>query len=412
MGIIGKQINKIKRSLAALLLESSGSGSANAAMRGAEPVRLDSAELSMTLATVYRCAAFLSDSVAKLPLRFETKSATGIFTPQGGRISWILSVSPNEYTTAFDFWRQVIFNMLFFGEAYILPQRDMMTGRIERLVLCSPWAARRTALGRYYIEDTQQGIAGREYEESEIIRIKGRSLNGLDGVSVLRFASTVTSIAGTADQNTLTTFANGGATMGFITNEQGVPGFGEYQTEALQAMAEDMANGIRRGDRIIAIGGKAQYHNFSMTAADMQALETRKFTVLEICRFFGVHPQFVFADTSTNYKSAENAYSSFMTDTLRPLLRQIEDELTRKLIGEADFEQNRFRFAEEELYAADLESRMRYTEKRIQTGTMTINEARQSFGKEPVEGGDTPLVSANLRGITEMQTSTNNDTEE
>lgn len=69
--------------------------------------------------------------------------------------------------------------------------------------------------------------------------------------------------------------------MGFITNEQGTPGFGEYQTSALQAMADDMSAHIRKGTRVFAVGGKAQYHSFSMTAADMQALETRKFTVRE-----------------------------------------------------------------------------------------------------------------------------------
>ena len=42
---------------------------------------------------------------------------------------------------------------------------------------------------------------------TDIIRIKGRTLNGLDGVSVIRFASTVTSIAGTADRNTSGSFA-------------------------------------------------------------------------------------------------------------------------------------------------------------------------------------------------------------
>lgn len=366
---------------------------------GGEAVRLDSADLALTLSTVYRCAAFLSDSVAKLPLLYERRGASGVFTPEGGGLARLLRLSPNEYTGAFEFLRQTVFNLLFYGEAYIVPERDPITGEVYRLVLCSPWSAQRTGLGVYHVEDMNQGLVGREYREEDIIRIKGRSLNGLDGVSVIHFASTVMSIAGTADHNALTTFANGGTTMGFITNEQGTPGFGEYQTSALQNMADDLTAGIRRGDRIVALGGKAQYQNFTMTAADMQALETRKFTVREICRFFGVHPSFVFDDTSLNYKSAETAYSSFLTDTLRPLLRQIEDELNRKLIPAGEWGEHRCRFAEEELYAADLESRMRYLGKRIETGTMTVNEARVSLGCEPVEGGGIPLISANLRPI-------------
>ena len=55
-------------------------------------------------------------------------------------------------------------------------------------------------------------------------------------------------------------------------------------------MADDMSAHIRRGTRVFAVGGKAQYHSFSMTAADMQALETRKFTVRELCRLRGMSP--------------------------------------------------------------------------------------------------------------------------
>ena len=402
MATIGKIKNFFFRSGAKLISATPGG---RGVIESAEPVRLDSAELSLTLSTVYRCAAFLSDSVAKLPLLYERKQ-DGIFTAQEDTTAWLLRLSPNEYTSGFDFWRQLIFTTLFHGEAYIVPQYSEITGQLMRLVLCSPHTAHRVSLGRYLVEDMSQGLTSREYDETEIIRIKGRTLNGLDGVSVIRFASTVTSIAGTADRNTLTTFANGGTSMGFITNEQGTPGFGEYQTSALQAMADDMSAHIRRGTRVFAVGGKAQYHSFSMTAADMQALETRKFTVRELCRFFGVHPSFVFDDTSLNYKSAENAYSSFLTDTLCPMLRQIENELTRKLIPSTQWGKRRFRFAEEELYAADLESRMRYTEKRIQTGTMTVNEARASMGMKGVEGGDIPLISANLRPVSEAGAAT------
>ena len=136
-----------------------------------------------------------------------------------------------------------------------------------------------------------------------------------------------------------------------------------------------------------------------MTAADMQALESRKFTVLEICRFFGVHPSFVFGDTATNYKSAEMANVAFLSNTLNPILTQIEQELARKLLPVSSFGKRRFRFDRKELYAADLMTRMSYVEKRVQTGTMTVNEARMAEGMPPVDGGDIPLVSANLREL-------------
>lgn len=370
----------------------------NALLKDADPVRLDSTDKALTLATVYRCVTLLSQSVAQLPLLYE-KNHGGVYTPAGGPLGRVIALEPNEWTNAFDFWKQAVQNVLTCGEAYIVPMYAPISGELMRLVLCTPGTAGRTTeLGRYHVSDIMQGIE-RDFEEHEIIRLKGLSVNGQDCMSVLSYARTVMSISATADSNTLRQFANGGASMGIVSNESGVQGFGEYQGAALRSLAQSMSDAIKRGDRIISIPGKASFQNFAMTAADMQALESRKFTVLEICRFFGVHPSFVFGDTATNYKSAEMANVAFLSNTLNPILTQIEQELVRKLLPVSSFGKRRFRFDRKELYAADLMTRMSYVEKRVQTGTMTVNEARMAEGMPPVDGGDTPLVSANLREL-------------
>ena len=133
----------------------------------------------------------------------------------------------------------------------------------------------------------------------------------------------------------------------------------------------------------------------------MQFLESRKFTVIEICRFFSVPPSFVYADTSNNYKSVEQADVDFLSHTLNPMLRNIEIELRRKLISPELSHKYRFKFDRNELFASDLNGMMNYRTKLLQMGT-TINEVRQMFDMLPVEGGDIALISANLRGINEL----------
>jgi HK97 family phage portal protein len=134
----------------------------------------------------------------------------------------------------------------------------------------------------------------------------------------------------------------------------------------------------------------------------MQFLESRKFTVREICRFFGVHPSFVFDDTSNNYKSAEMANVAFLNNTLNPILRKIEAELLRKLVAPTLATKRKFEFNRQSLYACDLESRGKYWKQVIETGLYTVNELRREENKPDVEGGDTVLVSANLKSITNL----------
>lgn len=54
------------------------------------------------------------------------------------------------------------------------------------------------------------------------------------------------------------------------------------------------------------------------------------------------------------------------------------------------------------LYACDLESRIKYQADTIAAGLYTVNEWRQEENKPAVEGGDTVLVSANLKSINEL----------
>ncbi|MDE6230034.1 MAG: phage portal protein [Muribaculaceae bacterium] len=365
----------------------------------AEPERADTMDRAMTLATVYRCVKLISESVAKLPLR-EERQSNGIFRAVGGTLAALLEREPNEWTNSFDFIRLAVQSVLLTGQAVIIPQRSEINGRIIRFILANAGTVSHSSrLGNYQIIDPEQGISGR-FSEDEIIRLKGATLDGEHCLSVLSFAARTFAIGATAERNNLTTYANGGSTMGLITNDASVPGYGEYATDALQALATRMSVAAGRGQRFIPVAGKAHYIPTSMSAADMQFLESRKFTVLEICRFFGVPPSFLGAESASNYKSAENATVAFLNDTLGPLLTQIEIEFTRKLIG-MDL-RRRFRFNRDELYSTDLSSKMQYVEKRIATGTLTPNEARALFGLEPVAAGDSSLVSANLKPLTEL----------
>lgn len=367
-------------------------------IKGGDPVNVTGADSALALATVYRCVSLISESVASLPLLHE-KRIGDRFTTDRGELTRFLSQTPNESASAFDFWKQAIQTRLLFGEAYIVPSYDMFGG-LKRLTLARPGTGSPyCSPGLYWIEDEDNGLHG-VYEEEEVIRLKGMTLDGVHCMSVIGYAARAASIAATADRNMLQTFANGGSAMGIIANESGIGGYGEMQTEALQQAANRLSRSLRQGDRLLALGGKWQYIPFTMTAADMQFLESRKFSVREICRFFGVPPTFVFDDTSNNYKSAEMANVAFLSNTLEPILRQTESEIERKLRGLVGT--GRVRFNREELYATDLDGRMRYVEKRIQTGTMTPNEARSMFGMPPAEGGDTLFMSANLRPATEM----------
>lgn len=398
-----RKIFKLKRSSDASAKADGGSIRA-----GALPLFTSAAADPLAISTVYRCVRLLSESVANLPLRY-MKLKDGIFVDdRQARLHYLLSVQPNELYSAFDFWAQAVQQMLLTGNAYIVPQYSPLTLEMERLVLCQAGTVSHDTINRTYtVMDMVNRLSG-TFAEEEVVHLKNLTVDGQQGLSTLAFARLTTQIAATGDNETLNRFANGGNVRGIVGNDTSVRGFGDYQDEELAKTATDLDQSFSEGKKIVSLPGQVKFNQLSLSSTDMQFLESRKFTVRELCRFFGVHPSFVFDDTSNNYKSAEMANVAFLSNTLNPLLRKIECELHRKLIEPSLCCERRFEFDRRSLYACDLASRVQYQTRTIAAGIYTVNDWRKAENMPPVKGGDRPLVSANLKGLDEMSAAPTN----
>lgn len=366
---------------------------------------------SLSVATVYRCVQLLSESVANLPMQY-LRRRDGIFVEDtASRLHYLLTVEPEPSRSAFDFWKALVENVLLDGNAYVVPVYGAATAEIERLVLCGRGTVMHDVYNdTYTVHDVLNGVSG-TYAEAEMIHIKGHTVDGKHGVSVLGYARLTLDIALTGDRETLGRFANGGAVRGIVSNDNSVKGFGNYQDKELEKAAVHVDARFQNGARIVSLPGDVDFKQISLSSTDMQFLESRKFTVRDICRFFGVHPSFVFDDTSNNYKSAEMANVAFLSSTLNPWLRNIENELLRKLVAPSLCCKRRFQFDRRGLYASDLDSKVRYQTAMIAAGIYTVNEWRREENRMPVPGGDRVLVSANLRGINETMAGGNPPTD-
>ena len=362
---------------------------------------------AMTVAAVFRCVTLLSESVANLPVQVMRKAGAIYKEDTADQLAYLLNVQPDYTTSAYDFWCRAVANILLDGNAYIVPIRDSSTYEITRLVLCDSTAvAHDTIVDTYTVTDITNGVTG-TYQEGDIIHLKGFTFDGKNGVSVLTFARRTLAIANTSERETLNRFSSGGVVRGIVSNPRDPVVGVEYQDEEIKNLATDVDYRFRNDQRIVGITGQASFTQLGMSSADMQFLESRKFTVRDIARFFGVHPSFLFDDTSNNYKSAEMANVAFLSNTLNPLLRKIECELQRKLVPKSLFGKKKFQFDRRGIYACDLESKVDYQAKTIAAGIYTVNDWRLEENKEPVEGGDKPLVSANLKTITELNNQDN-----
>lgn len=361
----------------------------------------------LNIATVYRCVVLLSESVANLPLQYLEKRGEVFSESKTDDYYYLLNVQPDTAFSAFDFWTKVVQDMLLHGNAYIVPFYSSSPVPY-RLALCSPAAVSHDTINDvYHVNDINNAVYG-DFGEDEIIHIKNITLDGKRGLSTLAYARMTVGIASAGDKETLNRFSNGGNVRGLVCNDTSVKGYGEYADEELAKTAARLNEAyVGQNERFISVPGQVDLKTFSLSSTDMQFLESRKFTVREICRFFGVHPSFVFDDTSNNYKSAEMANVAFLSNTLNPILRKIEGELQRKLISRAGQATRMFHFDRRGIYAADLASRIDYQTKALAAGLYTVNELRRQENQPPVRGGDRLRTSANLVDVSDMPVNNN-----
>lgn len=359
---------------------------------------------AMKIAAVFRAVNLISSGLATLKLEYKRKDRyKGYFKLDdsigGKRLNYLLSVRPNDRMNVSVFLKNLVAQILLQGNAYVVPTRNIYND-IDGLYLLKPGSVTHDVqTNTYRVYDDVNMIFGL-FQASEILHFKNISNDGgYTGVSTISYAALTLGIAATSDSETLKRFATGGRFKAILKNNTSVKGFGEYQDDQLKNHGADLQDAINRGDDILAVKGDVEVSPLSMSSADMQFLESRKFTIREIARFFNVPPSKLMDDSNSNYKSVEVSNIAFYAEALQPIVTEIEREFSAKLLNEWNYQDYKFCFDLSALYALDLESKARWDKNRLENGIVSVNDLRRERDVEPVDKGDDVYLSVNLAPI-------------
>ena len=366
-------------------------------------VSVNSPSLAQKVAALYSCVSILSSSVAKLPLEYKRrKFGTDIFVDYvESPLFHMLLRRPSKWHSSYMFWSKVVKQMLLQGNAYAYIRRE--GGVVAEIVLLSPnCVSFDEDSQRYYVSDSIHRIAGVFFPEDILHFANVDDSGNTTGKSVISYAAEVLSIQATADKETKKRFSSGGRIKALFTNDTSVRGFGEFTDDALAEGAADIENRINSGQDIIPVPGDGKLHTLSMSSSDMELLANKKFGIREICRFCRVPPSKIYDDYSHAYNAGETAAVEFLTDSIDPILTQIEQELEAKLLPEDLFIAQHFKFLfdREKMFTVNSITEADYIGKMISAGVYTVNDVRRRKNMMPVEGGDVALISCNVAPLT------------
>lgn len=351
---------------------------------------------SMTLAAVHRCVTVIMNSVASLPVRLYVYDKDGYKSEVKNNLSYLLGKKPNNKMNSYTFYSLIVKDILLNGNAYALILRE--NGNIVGFQYIP--AGLVTPIDMVTRIDYQvTGINGIVKQE-DILHFMNYTENGVFGLSVLTHARRTLGIADAGDKAAENFYKSGGCTSGFLKFEG--PSSGKQREEILSAW-NTATGGPNNGPNGIAVlPANVSYTQLSVDPADAQLLESRKFEVIDICRFFGVSPLKVFSLENASYNSIEATELAFLNDTLRPLLTKIETELETKLFKPED----RFdiKFDVSELLRTDKKSQAEYFTKLFNLGVLSPNDIRKELDMNSIEGGDIHVAQINLTSIKNLET--------
>ena len=356
---------------------------------------------AMKIAAVFRAVNIISSGLATLKIEYKRKDrAKGYFKidngKAGSKLNYLLSVRPNSRLNAYEFKKNLVSQILLQGNAYVLPIKNIL-GEVEALYLLTPGSVAHDVYSNTYQIADPVNMISTVVSADEILHFKNVSSDGgYTGLSTVSYAALTLGIAATSDNETLKRFATGGRFKAILKNNTSTKGWGEYQDEQLKAHGEDLQEAISRGDDILAVKGDVEVSPLSMSSADMQFLESRKFTIREIARFFNVPPSKLMDDTNSNYKTAELSNVDFYSEALKPLVEAIISEFSAKLLNEWNFQEYKFRFDLSSIYTLDLDSKAKWDKSRLENGVASVNDLRRESDIEPIEKGDDVYLSVNF----------------
>lgn len=345
---------------------------------------------AMQVSTVFACVNLLAKTIASMPLNvYELSSGSRV--PAEGTFLWqILHYSPNQSMTAYEFWSAMICQLALRGNAYARIVRDRK-GEVETLW---PLNAEQMQVAVQSTGDLVYKYSrGDKFEEipaKEILHIKGLG-NGCVGLSTLSYMSGTTAEAVDAQRFANQLSEHGGSPQGALTIDH-------ILSKEERALAkQSMLGSVRDGQRLILLEADMKFVPMSLTPAETQLLETREFSVKEICRWFGVPTVLVDSSTSTTWGSGISEITSgFEKFTIGPMLTNIQQAITRCVLSPAQRSKYVVEFSTDALMRTSAQDRYSVYSTAVQNGLMTRNEVRALENRPAVPGGDKLTAQTNL----------------
>ncbi|MVW72142.1 phage portal protein [Bordetella sp. 15P40C-2] len=345
----------------------------------------------LQLSAVWACARLISETIGTLPLGMHERTASGKRPAPQHPLHFILGTQPNVDTVSSVHWEAVVAAMLLRGNARC--EKLMVGERVVGLQFLYPGrlAITRRADGAKQYRYTEDDGRQRIIPASRIWTIPGWSLDGQTGVSVIQYGAQVFGAALATDEAAAGTFKRGLMPTTWFKYPSLMK---DNQREDARKFITERASGAVNSGKPLILENGMEVGTIGINPKDAQMLESRAFSVEEICRWFRVPPWMVgHTEKSTSWGTGiEQQMIGFLVFTLGPWLKRIEQSIVKDLLTPAERLRYYPKFAVEGLLRADSAARAAFYSVMVNNGILTRDEVRELEDRAPMGGNAAVLT--------------------
>ena len=343
-------------------------------------------DTAMRTTAVFACVNCLSRSAGQLPLRVMRKAkGGGAEEATDHPLYQVLMNGFNPFMTAQDGIELAMNRLNLRGTSFTQIVRDQ-AGRVIELWPLSPdriimrWEANDLV---YDFTPASGGTV--TFRSDEIWRTIGMSFDGFTGVTPITYAREAIGLSMATEEHGAKLFANG-AQMATAFKYPGKLQQEPY--DRLKKSLDDRFAGSRNAFKSIILEDNMTVEKLSMTSADAQYIELRKYQLEEICRAFAVPLHKVGNYDRATFNNIEHLSMDFVTGSLQPWLRRFEETGFRDLLSANEQKRYFLRFDTDALLRGDSNTQANVASLLIAARVKNPNEVRAGMNLNPYDGGE------------------------
>lgn len=361
---------------------------------------------ALQVSAVWACVELLSDNIASLPLFVYEREpgADGHKNLARGTDLWkLLHDNPNRRNTPMEFWQFMTLNFILRGNAYARVVRNAAGEAIELLPLSSDQVEVEVdSTGKVVYKYSYEGKII-VYDERSILHWKDKG-NGIYGMSRLDYMRSSVGVAISSQNHTEQGYRKSGRRPGVFMIDKLLT---QEQREKIRKNYSGLVEGS--DDDLLVLEAGAKFEPLSLSPADLQLLDTRKFAVEDIARWFGVSSVMIndTAKTTTWGTGITELIEGFYKFRLRPMLEGLEQAIERRVLTPGQREKYTVEFSLDAILRGSFRDRLEAASTAVNNGLMTRNEYRQLENLPPKDGGDILTVQLALTNLENLSANPN-----